>query len=233
MAGIVAPGAEIERAAPNEKIARHRHLHAYAALVLRGGYVEAGDRGRVVAMAGDVLFHEPFEGHVDNFGDAGAEIINLPIDAVPPFARGRVRDPDAIVRLGEGDAAAAAMLLLRQIEAVATPALDWPDLLSAELCRRPVRLASWAADHGLTPSSVSRGFRLAYGVSPKRFRVEQCAAAAARAISRGARLADAGASAGFSDQSHMTRTLSSLYGATPGALRVIGKCVQYRGSPQT
>jgi hypothetical protein len=37
---------------------RHRHLQRYAAIVLSGGYVEAGDAGRMRVRAGDVLVHD-------------------------------------------------------------------------------------------------------------------------------------------------------------------------------
>ena len=60
---------------------------------------------------------------------------------------------------------------------------------------------------GLAPSSVSRGFRLAYGVSPQRYRARAAGAARRRAS---ARRRTAGwprspPQAGFADQSHMTR----------------------------
>ena len=232
MARLVAPGAEIERAPAGAKIGRHHHLSSYAALVLRGGYVEAGDRGRIAARPGDVLFHHAFEGHADQFDRSGAEILNLPVPTAPPVERARVADPDSIVRFAERDGAAAAELLLEQAQPLTPTIGDWPDLLALALRRAPVRLDSWAAAHGLTPSSVSRGFRLAYGTSPKRYRIEQCAAAAARAIAAGSRLVDACLAAGFADQPHMTRTLRLLYGVTPRRLRDLGKSVQDGGCVQ-
>jgi hypothetical protein len=60
-------------------LGRHVHEKAYAALVLSGGYEEAGDRGRFQVKAGDVIFHEPFEAHLDRFSEKGAAVLNIPI----------------------------------------------------------------------------------------------------------------------------------------------------------
>lgn len=49
-------------------IARHRHACAYVALVLSGGYVEAGDAGRWRVRPGDAIVHAPFEAHLDHVG---------------------------------------------------------------------------------------------------------------------------------------------------------------------
>lgn len=220
MAQLVACGAEAERAWGGQRIDRHHHEAPYAALVLRGGYVEAGDRGRVRAEAGDVLLHFAFEGHFDMIGTTGAEILNLPLPSVPDYSFGRCADPDAIARIAERDPASAARYLVSLTTSMPIAMSDWPDMLAARLATgHPVRLDAWAADHGLTPSALSRGFRLAYGVSPKRFRLEQRAAGAARAIRQGAKLSDTAFATGFADQPHMTRTVSALFGRPPAQLQ--------------
>lgn len=220
MAQLVASGAETQRAASGERIDRHHHESAYAALVLRGGYVEAGDRGRIRACPGAVLFHDAFDGHFDTIGSAGAEILNLSLRAAPGFDLGRCTDPDAIVRRAEGDPEAAAALLIGTTEPLPCGAADWPDLLAAALRGSPpVRLETWGVDHGLRPYEVSRGFVLSYGVTPKRYRLEQRASAAARAIRAGAALCDAAFTSGFADQPHMTRTVGTVFGRPPRQLR--------------
>lgn len=220
MARLVVAGAELERASGGQRIARHHHESAYAALVLRGGYVEAGDRGRVRAVSGDVLFHAAFEGHFDSIGNTGAEILNLPLLDVPDHAAGRCSDPDAVARLALEDPSAAARLLIETTAPLPEPSYDWPDILASRLRASPrVRLDEWAAEHGLTPSTVSRGFAAAYGVTPKRYRLEQRAAAAARSIRAGGRFTEAAFAAGFADQPHMTRTVSALFGRSPRQLQ--------------
>lgn len=204
-----------------ERLPRHRHRHGYAAIVLSGGYIEAGDRGRFRAEAGHVLFHKAFEAHWDLFGSGGAEILNIPLDIEHESAAGRCSDPDSIVKLAESDLHLAGVALLRDCVPSESPDDDWPDLLARDLggCDR-FRLDEWADTRGLHPASVSRGFRLAYGVSPKRFRLERMAARAARKIcATGAPLSRIAADTGFADQAHMTRALVGLFGLTPMRLR--------------
>lgn len=219
----------ISRHGATERLGRHRHRHAYAAVVLTGGYVEAGDLGRHHVRAGDVLIHGPFEAHQDRFEIGGASVLNLPLQGIVHSLAGQVADPDAVARLAERDPLAAAEWLLAAIEPSTNPCDDWPDRLAALLRIGPVCLSDWAEEHGVAPSSVSRGFKLAYGTSPQRYGLEQRAAKAARDIAAGAGLAEAGFAAGFADQPHMTRTLRALYALTPGQLADNVKCVQDPG----
>jgi len=220
MARLVASGAEIERADAGQRIARHHHESAYAALVLRGGYLEAGDRGRIRTRPGDVVFHAAFDGHCNCIAGSGADILNLPLATAPEYSLGICRDPDAVARLAERDPGAAVEWLLATTVGSVAPTIDWPDQLASDLrANRIGRLDCWAADHGLSASEVSRGFSAVYGVSPKRFRLELRAARAARRIADGARLSDAAFAAGFADQPHMTRTIGAMFGRSPAQLQ--------------
>jgi hypothetical protein len=67
-----------ERHSGNESIARHMHPTADMAVVLSGGYEEAGDGGRFHVRAGDVVMHAPIDSHLDRFTPKGAHILNLP-----------------------------------------------------------------------------------------------------------------------------------------------------------
>ena len=84
-------------------LGRHVHGEAYAALVLSGGYEEAGDHGRFKVNPGDVVFHDRFEGHLDRFFAKGAVILNLPLApnqwAMPRIAQ--VTNPDSVARMAE------------------------------------------------------------------------------------------------------------------------------------
>ncbi|HYW14619.1 MAG TPA: helix-turn-helix domain-containing protein, partial [Allosphingosinicella sp.] len=199
MTRLVPPGAEISRERTARRIERHHHIAPYAALVLRGGYLEAGDSGRFRAGAGDVLFHDAFEAHQDQFAAPGADILNLPLLAAPAIRYARIADPDALVRAAGRDPLEAAALLFEQLLDGGRPMEDWPDLLADDLrSDRVTSLAAWAGAHGLAPSSVSRGFRLAYGVAPQRYRADHRAARAARSLGRpGQSLAAIAADSGF------------------------------------
>ncbi len=207
---------------------RHRHAEGYAALVLAGGYVEAGDRGRIAVQAGHVVMHHSFEAHEDHFSRAGAVVVNLPVFAQCDAFTGIVSDPDAIARLAERDITAASAMLNETFRPVDAQLADWPDRLAAALTTTPdFFIEDWAASMGLAPQSISRGFRQAYGVSPKRFRVEQRTLRALRKLaSWPGTLAALAAEVGFSDQAHLARAIVELTGVAPTRLKV--KCVQER-----
>jgi AraC-like DNA-binding protein len=202
----------------------HRHLHEqpFAAIVLAGGYVEAGDTGRHCVSAGDVIVHGAFERHLDRFDPSGADVLVLPLNGRRRGpVRGRVADPDAIARLAESDLIAAQHRLDRDIVALATNGTDWPDLLAADLLDAPdLSLAKWAEQHGLHPASLSRGFRQQFEVTPAQFRlIARTRRAIDRVIETGTALAAVAAAEGFADQAHMTRSIMRQTGRSPRALR--------------
>jgi AraC-like DNA-binding protein len=210
------------RHGPREDLSRHPHAHAFAALVLSGGYVEAGDTGRHKLEAGDVLLHQAWESHLDRFDSRGADVLVLPIaDAQAAPLVGQVGDADAIVRMAEQDRSEAARLLLANLRPRSFAVADWPDLLAQALRDDPgLALAHWADRLGLHQGSISRGFRQVFGVTPAAFRLVQrtrCALADVRTSV--APLSAIAQNCGFSDQAHMSRAIRSLTNATPTAFR--------------
>ena len=218
---LVLPGQEVRLNEPGRMFERHHHLGAYAALLVNGTCHETGDRGRYTATAGDVFVHRAFDGHGDRIGGLGAAFINIPLDLPLPYAFGRVTDLDAVVRAFERSFADGCEQFQTLFEPAPARSGDWPDLLAEELeSQRVSSLADWSDAHGLHTTSVSRGFRLAYGVSPKRFRLEQMAARAARRIRETAEgLGQIAAGCGFADQAHMTRTIGRMFAVSPLELR--------------
>lgn len=218
---VVLPGDESVRNAPGRKFERHHHLRAYAAMVIRGSCEEAGDRGRFRASAGDVLVHRAFDAHADVIGQRGAQFLNLSLAAPLGGSFGRVIDPDSFLSAYRRDPREAAAMLQEQFRTANFAARDWPDLLAEELRGSArVSLVEWADQHRLHPTSVSRGFRQAYSVSPKRFRLEVMTSRAARRIAdTGDTLGSIAADCGFADQAHMTRSLVQLFGHAPRGLR--------------
>jgi AraC-like DNA-binding protein len=207
--------------AAGARLPRHRHAASYIAVVVAGAYTEAGDAGRFRLAAGHLVRHRSFEAHGDQFGAAGARVLNLPCPPdVPDVSVGRLADLDAVVRMAGRDPSAAASLAFAGLTPIRDER-DWPDLLAADLRADPsLRLADWAAAAGLAAASVARGFLRAYGVSPKRYRSEVRALEAARSVARSRlALAELALELGFSDQAHMTRAVVELTGRTPAALR--------------
>jgi len=209
-----------QQLAPRQQILRHRHDGAYAALVLRGGYHEAGEAGRRQLAAGDVAIHEVFSSHQNAVAGCGAVVLNLSVSDLPA-GYGRIIDPDAVARLAETRPLEASQLLKATFVATTAGPGDWPDLLARDLMEgTALSLCDWARAHALAPETVSRGFRRAFGVTPKRFRYEARARRAFRAVTAGeGPLAEAALEAGFADQSHMSRAVAELTGAPPGRWR--------------
>ena len=203
------------------RLPRHRHLGAYAAVVLSGDFVEAGDRGRHRLAAGRVVFHRAFEAHRDEFGRNGAVVLDLPLSRCPAFTTGELDALDDVVRLAGRDPDAAAQLLLEEVRPAEAELADWPDALARAFASEPeTSLTSWADRNGLTPQAVSRGFRQTYGTTAKRFRAEHRAQRAVHALPDWTgTLAGLAAEVGFVDQAHLTRAVVSLTGCPPGRLR--------------
>lgn len=202
---------------------RHRHSDGYLALVLSGSYLEAGVGARIRAGPGSLLMHAPWEAHQNAFAGRDVVVLNLPTPAGSHLKVGQVEDVDEIVRVAERDPIAAADLALRSAsEPTAAQCRDWPDMLAADIAAGEVRsFEDWADSNGLRAPSLSRGFRQAYGVSPKRYRYElHLARAAALMPEWPGSFADLAVAAGFADQAHFTRGISALTGKPPGRWRV-------------
>lgn len=211
----------LTRHGSRERLARHRHAEGYVALVLAGSYVEAGAGARIAAGPGDVILHGSYDAHQDDFGRAGATVLNLPLTrGVRRY--GRVEDPDLVARMAERDPVAAVALVAETMTALDAQPADWPDLLAEALSGdEEIALGGWADRIGIAPQSLSRGFRQAYGVSPKRYRLEQRTQAALRRMAGwNGTLAGLAAEAGFADQAHFARAVSDLTGASPQQLKV-------------
>ena len=209
-----------ERLDAGSSLPRHRHRDGYITVVLGGGYHEAGLDGRWDLEPGSVVVHRPYDAHVDHIGASGAELINLPlpVDLCLPVAF-TIADPDAIAHLAETDLQAAAAALAPQ--ATVAAASDWPDRLAADLARQTgLRLGDWADAAGLAAETLSRGFRLAFGLTPARFRAEIRARQAIIMVEHSdLGLAAIAADCGYADQPHLNRALVELTGLPPGTWR--------------
>ncbi|CAG9258413.1 AraC family transcriptional regulator [Paraburkholderia caribensis] len=78
-------------------------------------------------------------------------------------------------------------------------------------------LADLAAEAGMSRFQLLRSFAHEVGLPPHAYRMQRRVALARHLIASGSALADAAVSAGFSDQSHMTRAFVRLLGVTPAS----------------
>ena len=212
------------RHSAGELLHRHRHDAPFAAVVLSGSYVEAGDTGLHRVGPGDVIVHQPFESHLDRFSIRGAEVLTLALTGdLPIGALRRATDPDAIARLAERDRAEAAQALMLNSLPVTVTAIDWPEMLAADLLADPgLSIAGWAFQRGLHPGSVGRGFRQQFGITAAGFRAAARGLRGVHAIRTTAEtLSSIAAAAGYADQAHMTRATRAMTGNPPAQLRTI------------
>ena len=205
----------------SEYLPRHCHREAFVAVVLSGSYVEAGDRGRVRVGAGDVVLHGRYESHLDCFAVDGAEVLVLPyVDVSSHSGVARIEDPDEVARMAECDISQAARHVADHLRPAAAVDEDWPDRLARQLRADPdVVIHEWAEEVGLSPESVSRGFRRVYGLAPVTFRARMRALRAFALLDCPRPLADIAASCGFADQAHLSRSIRQLTGYSPKGWR--------------
>jgi AraC-like DNA-binding protein len=208
---------------PGVRLPRHRHAHAYVALVLNGGYAEAGDRGRLNLTAGTAAFHAPFEAHHNQFGPHGAQILNLRLPGWLSWPKplARVLDPDRVARIAETDPPEAFACLTEMLAPHSSAPGHWVDELAAAILADPcMRLDAWARSRGVAAETASRAFSRTFGVSARRFRAEIRAQRALQRVLIGKQpLAEVASDTGFADQAHMSRGIRLLTGRSPGAWR--------------
>src|ERR1700685_2654045 len=94
----------IERLRCSFSLPRHRHLRAYATVVLAGNFVESGYNGRIHATAGDVLIHPAMDCHANEMVSAGVTLLRLDWpDTTGSGGLFRLDEVDELARTAERD----------------------------------------------------------------------------------------------------------------------------------
>src|ERR1700735_4522857 len=198
--------------------ARHRHLESYASVVLAGTFVEAGFGGRMEVAPGDVLSHGRFDCHANRSSCWRAvQILRLPW--MDEWAEGhfRISDPDLVARLAERDPRESMVALAENLSVAKATRQHWTGTLASALQSTPsLSLRRWAAEAGMRPEALSRGFHREFGALAKPFLLEGRARRAVLEILRSPRsLTTIAHDIGFSDLAHLSRSVRSLTGYPP------------------
>jgi AraC-like DNA-binding protein len=215
----------LDHLASVQDLPRHQHLHAYATIVLAGAFEQYSYAGHLKLQAGDVLINPTFDCHSNRMLSRGITLIRLPWRHDATFGGVYRNVPiDTIERVAAHGAAEAMGLLEEQLVGRAYtsfPLRDWPEKLAIDLGRNPrLRISQWAESQGVTREYAWRCFFRTFGVAPTQFRSELNARAAVLAIAGSTDpLSKIAADSGFADQSHMTRAIKTLTGASPAQWR--------------
>ena len=210
---------------PGAAIPRHRHDTPYAAIVLSGGYEEAGEGGRYRVEPGDVLIHAAFSAHLDRAPVRRTTVLNLPLPRLwaSVSSRMRIDDADTVAGLAGRDLREGQASLLEALRPGPAGLQDEVDVLAKALSETSAPLASECSRQwDVVRQTAWRRFTAAYGVGPARYRVEARARRAwSRLVVGQEALSAIAAAEGFADQAHMTRDVRALTGRTPGEWRAL------------
>ncbi|MCM5557374.1 helix-turn-helix domain-containing protein [Pleomorphomonas sp. JP5] len=214
-------------------------MHAHLSLIL--GLVDAGTRHIVLPDGphrlepGDGFVIPPDTAHAFAASAEGSHrVVALSPGNLPPWRAAIIRDSswrtafDALFDAAESGRPNATDLvpaLLMETDRLA-PRTAQPGPMPRPL-RAARRLAGERLDEdvdlralgrlaGLSPFHLHRLYRRAYGLTPAEHRLEARLRLARRLILSGVAIAEAAATAGFADQSHLTRAFRKLMGTSPG-----------------
>ncbi|MGH8495292.1 MAG: helix-turn-helix domain-containing protein [Gammaproteobacteria bacterium] len=214
--------AGVETLAPGIDLPRHRHTAGYATIVLAGSFIEASFAGRFMVEPGDVLLHGRFDCHANRaLTRRHLRILRLPWLDDTLEGHFRTEDPDLLARAAEREPLEATAMLRRSLEMSPPRELHWPERLALALSHDPsLRLRTWSEREGIAPETLSRGFRRAFDVSPKLFRLEVRARLAWNALMRSdVPLTTIAHEYRFSDLAHMSRSVCAFTGFAPSRWR--------------
>jgi len=219
------PGAAVWRILPGQVVARAQSIDSALLLVIDGQLELSSYRGRERLERGVMAVRPTFDCRTLGAGPGGAVWLNLPWHRDWSLgATYAVGDVDGLLlRAGHdpADALAQAGQIIAQAPSLPPLRLHWIDDLSSAILADPhLSISRWARSNRVSREGAARAFRVAYAVSPARFRLELRARSAwARIVSGRDPLSLIALETGFADQSHMTRAVGWLTGQSPSVWR--------------
>jgi AraC family transcriptional regulator len=227
---------------PSEQVAEHSHVGAHFVLAVDSGYLSIARGATEPAGPVTLIYNPPGTVHRDRFAETGGRFlsIDIPASVVPAQAGDALLVTDAgaraaaariagLVAGGEPDTVVIEEQLLRVVAGVPDgrrPSRQVPDWLrrAAEALHDlsgedTLEIRQVAHLVGVHPVHLARAYRRHFGHGPSEAVRRQRVARATGLLTRGLGLAEIAATAGFADQSHMTRAFRRDYGVTPARFR--------------
>ena len=223
---------------PRARFRGHEHDGLHLCAVLAGGFVEKESSGWRDVGPGMVRVSGAARHDIDfSTAGAGCLVLQLDPDALPPLSAARFLAPDPwlgrfvqrlvhAVKASNGfdtDDFATELLaqVARRLDGRSGPPPPWLERVREMASDDPeTSVAALAAEARVHRVHLARVFREHCGTSVTGFLQRARVGRARRLLaSTGMSLAEIAATAGFADQSHMTRAMRRALGATPAALR--------------
>lgn len=187
------------------------HRHAALQLVTEGGGVKFGEEGRFPApfFIRPMVEHqlEPAAWVELHLIEPSSRLGQILLDKLPPGPIGHLPE-DVLPLVGEVGTR------VETLPPSLTRALDY--LSGEDAMQRTVTDAARVA--GVSVSRLRAMAKDRLGVSLSRWRLWQALQAALGHLANGSSVADAAFAAGFSDQAHLTRSMKTTLGLTPGVV---------------
>jgi AraC-like DNA-binding protein len=214
----------------------HRHATPFVTIVLAGGYVEVNDAMPELRRDGAVVVHEAGEEHADRF-ESDTRCLNVELRS---DWRAHPSAPSTVQSLALSVAArrvtwafyrnpstlydAVEELYIAMQSQYAVPMIDPPQWLQRVIDEFPwtdsAPLREAAALAGLHETHFSRAFHRYAGMTANEYRARaRVRYASQMLLGTTASISRVAASAGLSDQSHLTRLFSERLGVSPAAYR--------------
>ncbi len=241
---------QLDRYRPGTRQAPHDHDTLHLSLVLCGGITELVGGAGHVGTPLSVVWKDPGVRHADTFAPEETRMARLSVPAhgltqllddgrqapafrwmhdprvARPFLHLLTRFPaQAAFEVADDDVSELLSLLSGRPAGAGVPP-RWLQRVVERVADEPatVTTGALARDAGVHPVYLARALRRWYGVSLRDLRSSGKLRHAAAHLTHGrATHAAVAASAGFSDEAHLSHTFRRLVGTTPGAFRRIAQ----------
>ncbi|AZZ97295.1 AraC family transcriptional regulator [Pseudoalteromonas sp. R3] len=232
--------------APGSMMPAHRHDHAQLSVLLSGGLREQTEQSAFDIATPGLCFKPQHILHSDQYGAQGTLIFSFSLSPELLTRFDKLTSPryqwQSRLTAGPRTGQASYLQALYHGQLDTLHDLFWdtlsecgipqhtvrerqrPDWLVRakkllEEAEQPVSLSELATQQGIHPVYFSRAFKQYFHISASAYQQQLQLSKALRSMTQGLPLSDSAFHAGFSDQSHMSRAMTSRLGLSPGKLQ--------------